>query len=174
MTTAEVLDAIAAEWARLGSAIDALGPDATRVHVTDEGWTAKDVLAHLVHWATQVAFGLGASVQPGAYMLKELQRREAAGQDTTQMPTGEESNALAVAHYRDVPLDEVRATLERLIEAIVERVRLRSDEEMMATDAIPFAPGRPVWQFIAGDTFLHWPVHAEAIERAAKSKTEGR
>jgi hypothetical protein len=167
MTTAEVLDAIAREWARLMKAIDTLGTDASHTPVTEEGWTAKDALAHLIHWATQIAFGLGAQVQPPAYMLEERRRRELAGVDTTKMPTGEESNALAVAHYRDVPLAEVRAELTRLMEAIVERARLRTDEEMNATDAIPFAGARPLWQQIGGDTFLHWPVHAAAIERAA-------
>ena len=35
---------------------------------------------------------------------------------------------------------------------------------MNATDAIPWAGNRPLWQFIGGDTFLHWPLHAEGIE----------
>jgi hypothetical protein len=172
MTTAEVLDAIARQRERLMRAIDALGSGASTVPVTEEGWTAKDVLAHLTHWATQIAFGLGAKVQPPVYMLEERRRREVAGIDTTTMPTGEESNALAVAHYRDVPIGEVRAGFERLVEAIVERARVRTDEEMNATDAIPFAGARPLWQQIGGDTFLHWPVHAAALERAASQRPD--
>jgi hypothetical protein len=167
MTTAEVLDAIARESTRLMNALDSIGAGASTVPVTEEGWTAKDVLAHLVHWATQIAFGLGAQVQPPVYMLEERRRRELAGIDTTRMPTGEESNALAVAHYRDASFAEVKAELENLAEAIVERVRLCTDEQMSATDAIPFAGVRPLWQQIGGDTFLHWPVHAAAIEQAA-------
>lgn len=172
MTTSEVLDAIARERERLLRAVDALGEGASTVPVTEEGWTAKDVLAHLIHWATQIAFGLGAQVEPPVYMMEERRRRERAGLDTTQMPTGEESNALAVAHYREVALVEVRARLTRLMDAIVECARLRTDEEMEATDAIPFAGRRPLWQQIAGDTFLHWPLHAAAIERTASRKAD--
>ena len=166
MTTAEVVGATARERARLLNAVDALAERAATAVVTEEGWMAKDVLAHLIHWATQVAFGLGAQVQPPAYMMKERERRKLAGLGDA-MPSGDESNALAVALLRDCPLDEVRATFEEVVDALVARARLRTDDEMSATDAIPWAGNRPLWQFIGGDTFQHWPVHAEAIERAA-------
>ena len=165
MTTAEVLDAIARERKRLADAVDALGQLATTVAVTEEGWTAKDVLAHLIHWATQIALGLGASVPPPAYMMQERERRKLAGLSDA-MPTGEESNALAVAYYHDLPFDDVQSRFDQLVDALVARVRLRTDDEMNATDAIPWAGRRPLWQIIGGDTFLHWPVHAEAIEKA--------
>lgn len=47
---AEVLEAVRRERGRLLAAVDALGERATSVAVTTEGWTAKDVLAHLMHW----------------------------------------------------------------------------------------------------------------------------
>ncbi|MEX2246331.1 MAG: maleylpyruvate isomerase N-terminal domain-containing protein [Dehalococcoidia bacterium] len=160
MTTNEVLDAIARERQRLWASVDALGAEAATIPVTDEGWTAKDVLAHLIHWLGQVAFGLGAQLQPPAYVTAVAGR-----------PGGDEWNALAVEHYRDVPLDEVRAEFERLVDALVVRARLRTDDEINGTDAIAWAPGRPLWDFIGGDTFLHWPLHSDAIERAGRSAT---
>lgn len=156
MTTDEVIAEIARERARMLSAIDALGDGATTVAVTDEGWTAKDVLAHLIHWLGQVAFGLGAPLQPPAYVLSVQGR-----------PSGEEWNAKAVEFYGAWSPGDLRAEFERLAHALVERARLRSDDEMSATDAIAWAPGQPLWQFIGGDTFLHWASHAEAIERVA-------
>ncbi len=166
MTTQDVLDAIARERARLTDAIAALGDQASATPVTAEGWRAKDVLAHLIHWAAQVAFGLGAPVVPPVYMLEERRRRQAAGLSDA-MPTGDESNALAVAHYRDVELEQVRSEFDALLDALVASARTRSDGEMNAMAPIPWAGPRPLWQFIGGDTFLHWPRHAEAIERAA-------
>lgn len=166
MKTQEVLDAIAREHARLMNAVDALGAGGSTVPVTEEGWTAKDVLAHLIHWATQIAFGLGVQIEPPVYVLEERRRRSQAGL-SDRMPSGDEWNALAVAYYRDVPLDQVRSEFEGSAEALLSQARLRTDDEMNATDAIPWAPERPLWRFIAGDTFLHWPLHAEAIERAA-------
>ena len=168
MTRGAVLEAIETERARLLAAIDAPGDGASTLAVTAEGWTAKDVLAHLTHWATQVAFGLGAQVMPPVYMQQERERRRLAG-ESDRMPTGEESNALAVAYYAAMPLAEVRGTFEHLVDAIVERVRMRTDDEMNATDAVPWAKGRRLWEFIGGDTFLHWPVHAADIERAVRN-----
>ncbi len=166
MTTAEVLNAIARERERLMNAVDALGERAASVRVTEEGWLAQDVLAHLVHWATQIAFGLGAAVRPPVYMMQERERRKLAGL-SDDMPTGDESNALAVAHYHGVPIEDVRAEFDQLVDALVARVRQRTDDEMNTTDAIPWAGKRPLWQLIGGDTFLHWALHTEAIERAS-------
>ena len=138
--------------------------------VTDEGWTAKDVLAHLIHWATQIGFGLGMPVERPVYVLEERKCREAAGIDTAQVPKGEESNALAVAYYRAWALADVRALFDRLADGITDQARARTDEQMLATDVIPYASRkRPLWQKIGSETFLHWPQHAEAMERAARS-----
>lgn len=157
MTTTQVVDLIAREHARLTAAIDALGEGASSVPVTEEGWTAKDMLAHLIHYAGQVAFGLGAQLQPPAYI---------AG--VTARLSGEEWNARAVDHYRGASVAAVREEFERLVALLFERASLRTDDEMNATDAIPWAGERPLWQIIGGDTFLHWPLHSEAIEHAVQ------
>jgi hypothetical protein len=165
VTTDEVIAAIERERARLLAALDAIGSDAAAIPVTEEGWTAKDVLAHLIHWATAVAYGLGENVDEPAYMAAERMRRKAAGLPDA-MPSGAESNALVVAHFADIPLEDVRAQFEQLADVILERARTKSDDEMNATGAIAWSPDRVLWQFIGGDTFLHWPVHSDMIERA--------
>ena len=167
MTTQDVLDAIARERGRLSAAVDSLGSGVANVPVTAEGWTAKDVLAHCIHWVTQVAFGLGVALEPPVYMMEERRRREAAGVSNPPMPTGAESNALAVAFYQDWTFERVRSELDGLVDALAERASARSDDQMNATDAVPWLPGRPLWHIIGGETFLHWPEHSEAIERAA-------
>ena len=156
MTTQEVVDAIVRERARLMAAVDALGAGASTVPVTEDGWTAKDVLAHCIHRAGQIAWGMGAPLQPPAYVV-----------DLSDRPSGDEWNARAVAYYRDQSLAQVRAELERVIDALIVQVRLRTDDQMVATDAIPWGGERPLWQQIGSETFLHWPAHREAIARAA-------
>src|SRR5215207_1558601 len=95
MRSEEVIEALDRECARLLAAIATVHDAPLQTAVTGEGWAAKDVLAHLNHWATQIAFGLGADVERPLYMQEERRRREAAGD--MRMPSGEESNALAVA-----------------------------------------------------------------------------
>ena len=156
VTTKFVIDSIARERARLAAAIERLGAEASTLPVTDEGWTAKDVLAHLIHYAEQIAFGLGAKLAPPAYVVGVSERL-----------SGDQWNARAVAHYREKPFHAVREQFEGIVALLIERTGLRTDEQMNATDAMPWAGDRPLWQIIGGDTFLHWPLHAEAIERAA-------
>lgn len=50
-------------------------------------------------------------------MLAERQRRQAAGMSDA-MPSGAESNALAVAWYAPTPLTDVRSRFEGLVDAI--------------------------------------------------------
>jgi hypothetical protein len=160
MTTREVLDAVARERARLRTAVEALRDGASTVRVTAEGWTAKDVLAHCIHWAGQIAFGMGATLERPAYLARY-----------SDHPSGEEWNRRVVEHYRSAPLEDVQRELDRRVDALLERARLRTDDDMNAQDAIPWAPGRPLWQQIAAETFEHWPAHAADIERAAQAVT---
>jgi hypothetical protein len=155
MTSDEVRDAIGRERVRLMAAVDALGADATTVPVTEEGWTAKDVLAHSIHWAGQIAWGMGAPLQPPPYVATVSGR-----------PSGDEWNALVVAYYRAGTLDQVRSELDRVVDALIEQTRLRTDDQINATDAIPWGGDRPLWQQIGSETFLHWPAHAAQIEQA--------
>jgi hypothetical protein len=154
MTVAEVLEAMTRERARLELAVDALGSEAATAPVTAEGWTAKDVLAHCIHWAGQIAFGIGAKLEPPPYV------RGVDGR-----PDADEWNRLAVAHYRPLSLEAVRAELGRIVDQVAERTAVHSDEQMLATDAIPWGSG-PLWEQIGGETFLHWPEHSEQMERA--------
>ena len=154
MKTDDVLEKIGSERGRLLQAIEALGERARSASVTDEGWTSKDVLGHLIHWLGQVAFGLGAQLEPPPYLTAVKGR-----------PSGDEWNALAVEHYNGLTLDEVRLQFEQLADAVVEQISLRTDDDMESKGTITWAGDIPLWQFIAGDTFLHWAIHSETIER---------
>ncbi len=151
-----MLAAIVREHSLLLDAVAALGPEASTLPVTSEGWTAKDVLAHLVHWGGMVAFGLGAPMTPPPYL---------AG--VTGRLSGDEWNARAVDFSRDVGIEATLAEMDVVVVALMEAVRSRSDADMLATDLLPWAGDRPLWEKIAGDTFAHWPIHRADIERAA-------
>ena len=111
-----------------------------------------------MHWAGQIALGLGAPIQPPGYL-----------QGVTGRPTGDEWNAMAVTYRRDEPLDAMRARFEEVACFILDGVRKRTDADMDATDTLRYAGNRPLWQKIGGETFLHWPTHTADIERAAAS-----
>jgi hypothetical protein len=158
VSTAEVLDSVARERRRMMAALRALGERATTVAVTDGGWTAKDVVAHLIHWAGQIAWGLGAEMETPPWVLGVTGRLEGDGA----------WNARVVGYYHDLPFERVMADFDRSVDALVERLTLRTNSEMNATDAIPWAGSRPLWQIVGAETYEHWPAHCADLERAAR------
>ena len=160
MTRDEVIDAIVAERVKLLDLVAQLGAEAERRPVTEEGWTAKDVLAHLIHWCGQVAWGLGAPMSPPAWVTANEGKR-LAGDDAW--------NEVVVAHHRDVPLDEVLREFDRNVDLLLRQLRARDDldYDAPASRAIRWAGAdQPLWKLIAGETFGHWPHHAVDLERA--------
>lgn len=163
MTRDEILEALRRERARLLDALDALGPRAETDWVTEpDGWTAKDVLAHLIHYDGQIAFGLGAErtddrAGPPPYVI-----------GVTERLSGQEWNDRAVEYWRGFPLDEVRTEFVTNAELIEARVATLSNDDLAApsTDRVPWDhAGRTLAEFIGHDTFLvEWPAHAAQIE----------
>ena len=156
MTSQEVSEAVTRERGRLMGAIRALGDRASTVRVTDEGWTAKDVLAHCIHWVGQIAWGMGARMEQPAWVAGVEGR-----------PSADDWNARVVEHYRLASLEQVIKDFDRAADALAQETRARSDEQINATDAIPGGGNRPLWQQIGAETFDHWPEHTAAIEQAA-------
>ena len=155
MTSPEVSDAVTRERGRLMAAIRAMGDDASTLPVTDEGWTAKDVLAHCIHWVGQIAFGMGARMEQPAWVAGVEGR-----------PSADDWNARVVSYYRSASLEQVIKDFDRAADALMQETRARSDEQINATDAIPWGGDRPLWQQIGAETFDHWPEHTAAIEQA--------
>jgi len=156
MTSREVSEAVTNERGRLMRAIRAMGEGASTMRVTDEGWTAKDVLAHCIHWVGQIAWGMGARMEQPAWVAGVEGR-----------PSGDDWNARVVAHYHQASLEQVIKDFDRAADALMQEVRARSDDQINATDAIPWGGNRPLWQQIGSETFDHWPQHTAALEQAA-------
>ena len=159
MNKHEVIEKIVLERARLLDVVDRLGADAEKRAVTEEGWTAKDVLAHCIHWVGQIAFGVGAPIHPPAWV-------ESAG---NERPSGEEWNRRVVEHYKPMPLDIVRRDFEQVVDATLDKLRRRDDidYDARANTVFPWIQSDvPVSKAIAGETWEHWPEHSAALERA--------
>jgi hypothetical protein len=162
VSTAEILDSIARERQRLMAAVRALDDRATTASVTAEGWTAKDVIAHLIHWAGQLAWALGAPMKVPAWV-------EAVGGKRLE---GDNAwNDLVVEHHREIPLADVVREFDRAVDFLVHQLRTRDDIDVNASAkaAISWLPAdKALWQVIAGETYAHWPAHSADIERAAQ------
>src|SRR3989442_5665558 len=155
MTSQEVSEAVTRERGRLMGAIRALGDGASKVRVTDEGWTAKDVLAHCIHWVGQIAWGMGARMEQPAWVT-----------GVEGQPSADDWNARVVEHYRLASLEQVIKDFDRAADALAQETRARSDEQINATDAIPWGGNRPLWQQISEEPLYHFPEHTPPNERS--------
>ena len=160
-TTRWVLERITVERDRLLDAVGSLGPSADVVWVTEpDGWTAKDVLAHLIHYLGMIAFALGAPEEPPSYVIAESRRL-----------SGQEWNERAVEFWRAASLDEVIREFSRLVDQLIAAVAGKSDAEMRAPHGFAWAPAGALWEFVGRDTFVHeWPAHRAQIERAVDAR----
>jgi hypothetical protein len=113
-----------------------------------DGWTRKDVLAHVEWWhrnsAAMVA-GVHSGVDP---------------HPATDEPFDlDRLNARVLAESRDRSCDDVRGGEARSFEALVAAVEAATDEELFAVDPRPWLHGT-LAEVIAGDSTLHYPDHA--------------
>jgi hypothetical protein len=86
-----------AAWLGLDAIVDGLGPDLmTQTDLTPEGWSVKDLLAHLAAWMAEAACQL-ERVREGTYRVETL--------DVEAM------NAEFYEANKDLPVNVVRAEL---------------------------------------------------------------
>jgi hypothetical protein len=137
---------------RLDAALAGLSDDAMLVPVGD-GWTRKDVLAHLETWERRVVadFALlrGGSVPDRSVETDELNDR-------------------AFRANRDRSLADVRAGERAAWDAVVETIGAASDDELFDGRHFAWAAGDPWAGWFRGNTDEHVDEHLEQLTRAAR------
>ena len=114
-------------------------------------WSVKDILAHVV-WYEREVVGV-------------LRSRAFVGSDLWALPL-DERNAGVYEETRNMTLEEVRAESARVFPQLLEQL------EALPKDAYGDAscfPGMPAewepWFIIAGNTFNHYPDHAQSLKQ---------
>ena len=114
----------AADAAVFGSFRETLDrlPAAAWAHELTPGWSVKDHAGHVAAW-----------LEEGVDWLEEWR---VTGRWRTYTESEDEWNARAVERWRPLPIDEVRARLERAHAGVVERSRALPPEVLWSTDGI--------------------------------------
>jgi len=150
-------------WLRLSAFIEGLTPAQLTRPTDAAGWTVKDHLAHLAAWERSMAYALqgrprheGLGVDEGTYL-----------NDTD----AEDINEAVHAASRDVPLDDVLATLRANHERMRELVAGLTDADLRRSYSsfLPNEPGKddgqPIVARIAGNAYEHYDEHLPWMER---------
>jgi Mycothiol maleylpyruvate isomerase N-terminal domain len=162
-STPELLSLVDGGWQRALSAVDALGEDRIDLPLLEDGWSAKDVLAHIRLYD---AWLLG--------MLDVGRREEQAGYRSYQT-TEEELNERNRVHRerdRTLPFAEVRRRALETHEALREELARVPEDRLSLPHGVreegfaPAADGRALSFLIAIETYFHYRDHAEELEAA--------
>jgi len=156
-TIAELLARIEAGWDEFNAFINTLTPDQLTQLIDAAGWTVKDHIIHLAMWED----GVWA-------MLDKQSRREYMNIDREIWKSGDfdRINAVIQQRYKDMPLEEVFSTFQKIHQRLIEKIQSLSDEDLMRPYRY-FQPGssqdQPVIGWIVGNTFEHYAEHTPWI-----------
>lgn len=146
-TRDEVLRLIRASRAELEAALARTPDERIEEPLLDGGWSAKDLMAHVAHWEMAFLSNLGEPPPPVA---------DQGGEDAT--------NRAVYQYHRTRPLLDIRREFEETHRRLLERVSQLDDDGLNARP-VP-DNDTVVWQYVAGETWDHYPAHVAQLERA--------
>lgn len=123
-----------------------------------EGWSVKDIIAHVV-WHEREMVGM-------------LEANALVGSEWWDLPL-DERNRLIYERHRDMPLDEVLAWAEKEYARFTRAFDALSEEALNDPSLFENMPSEwKPWEIIADNTYEHYHNHAADIEKwlAAKGK----
>jgi len=153
MTRAELIHRITRAYERLRGLIAGVDPVRLSTDPVFDGWTVKDVLAHLAAWQSITVTNLFRLErgQPVLYARLDPQKLD-------------ELNARFHAELKDWPLEKVLADLEGSYRQLINRISLLSEPELNDPRHFKQLRGRPLGQVIAENTSQHYEEHLPALE----------
>ncbi|HNB52690.1 MAG TPA: GNAT family N-acetyltransferase [Anaerolineales bacterium] len=130
----------------------------TDVQLTTPGaqgaWSVKDMLSHLAAWEQLTLERLNAGLGNRPLPMRPIKTDE----DVQLM------NDRVYARNQDRPLADVREDFQNSHAMLMEKVN-DIDKKLIQDGApMPWDNGRPLWQLIADNTYLHYAEHQTAIE----------
>jgi hypothetical protein len=118
-----------------------------------DSWSVKDVLVHLTRWEAEIIkliWQIGKGIQPTTAHFDQL------SVDETNERWYQESRARSIKFVLDDFLGVRNQTIRR--------VRELSQIELTDPNHYDWLNGKPLWEWIAGDSFDHEAEHGEQIK----------
>ena len=157
---AEIITRIEQAMQRVTQAIQPLSPAQMQETRLSNGWSVKDVLAHITWWDQWLLVTLpadqNAPIQPSILPLAD------------QIPStdhwADEMNAKVYSYNQQRELSVIEAEFAAVREQLVERVSKLSIEDLYDTDGMSAIIGQPVAPLILG-IYEHYEEHAHELEQ---------
>jgi hypothetical protein len=151
MDRASLLQTIETERQRLETALVGLD-DAAMLEAVGDGWTRKDVVAHIEAWERRVVA-----------LVEALRAGDTPGraEDTDAL------NARFLAESRDRTLEDVRAGERAAYAAMLSTIDACSDEELLDSGHFAWTQGDALAQLFRWNSDEHYDEHLEQLTRGA-------
>jgi hypothetical protein len=145
----EFIEKVRAGRAQIDALINALDETRMEEAIDGDGWTVKDVIAHLTWYERE--------------MVGMLQRHNLAGSELWNAST-DERNRVITAENHERPLGEVRAESGMVFRQLVETLESLDEEDLHKPARFADMPSdwRP-WQILAENTYEHYVAHVPAL-----------
>jgi hypothetical protein len=153
---AELVSQISSSRSRLQAAVDALERAALVKPVFADGWSVKDVMAHLAEWELYVVRRIEARRRGG--------KPEVWGSDEAEIDA---TNERLFARNKDRSLDDIERFYREAHESMLATIESLSEADLLDDSRREDVIGpwqSPVWMHISGNTCWHYDEHAEAVE----------
>lgn len=144
VTKAGLLGRIRAARAEWEALLAMIAPERLTEPGVSGDWSVKDIVAHVGFWERSVLDGLRTGNRGLQGEVDEINER-------------------VFRANRHRPLDEVLAEEREICRQLLEAIEPLPEDALAAPDRFPWTGGRPVWVLIAGNTYWHYPEHAESI-----------
>jgi hypothetical protein len=153
MNRRQVLAEMETARGELLKAIEGLGPEGMLAPGAVGDWSVRDVLQHISLWEAELVKLLvhlpKGRIPPG--------ERYAGKVDIDKL------NAKWHAETKDRPLEHVLADFHAVRKQTVRRLETLTDADLDIAKTLPWLRGRPLWEWVADDTWEHDREHAEQI-----------
>ena len=119
-----------------------------------DGWTVKDILAHITTWEQRMVRWLEETLQ---------------GDVPQMLPPGmtwddlDQWNEQTYLENRERPLAEVLAKFHQSYQQALKAAEAASEEDLMDPQRFAWREGRPLWIMVAANTYWHYEEHNQAI-----------
>ena len=155
MNKAILLDKIRARYDEFERVLAPLNESQMTTTGVMDGWSIKDILAHITSWQKRTVERLSAAKRNG----------RPAHQPVSNEEEMDRVNAQFYQANKDRPLAEVLSDYRTTHAQLLETVQGTSEDDLFNAQKFAWTEGSPLWQNVAGNTYEHIDEHYGPIQQ---------
>jgi len=159
MTKAEIMKLLQSERRSLERVLAELSEGQMTQPGVENGWSVKDIMAHISDWEKRMVGWIGDSVRG------EVPQRPAPGKTWDDL---DRLNEQTYVLNKDRELRDVLADFHRSYERALARVEALTEEDLVDPQRFAWREGDPLWHMVAANTWEHYQEHRESVEKWLK------